>query len=47
MGSLSNMSMASLKNSIDEVRAQVYPRNETERKVRQFLPMTYILEACV
>ena len=33
MGSLSNISIASLKNSIDEVRAQVYPRNETEKKV--------------
>jgi hypothetical protein len=30
---LSNLSIASIKNSIDEVRAQVYPRNETERKV--------------
>ena len=37
MGSLSNISIASLKNSIDEVRAQVYPRNETERKVMAFL----------
>ena len=33
IGSLSNISIASLKNSLDEVRAQVYPRNETEKKV--------------
>jgi len=27
-------SLAQLKNQIDEVRAQVYPRNETEKKVK-------------
>eukprot|EP01038_Epipyxis_sp_PR26KG_P012250 gene12250-16423_t len=30
---VSNFSLATIKNSLDEVRAQVYPRNETERKV--------------
>ena len=33
IGSLSNISIASIKNSFDEVRAVVYPKNETERKV--------------
>lgn len=28
-----SFSLASIKNYADEVRAQVYPRNETERKV--------------
>ena len=32
-----NMSMASIRNSIDEMRAQVYPRNETEKKVYEAL----------
>ena len=31
--SLSNFSLASIRNQLDEVRAQVYPKNETERKV--------------
>jgi hypothetical protein len=30
-----NFSIASIKNSLDEVRAQVYPKNETEKKVRR------------
>ena len=30
---ISSFSIASIKNSLEEVRAQVYPRNETERKV--------------
>jgi hypothetical protein len=34
---LNNFSIASLKNTFDEVRAQVYPKNETERKVLIFL----------
>jgi len=34
---MNNLSMATIKNSIDEVRAQVYPRNETERKVYEAL----------
>lgn len=29
----SSFSLAALKNAADELRAQVYPRNETERKV--------------
>lgn len=33
---LNNFSIASLKNTFDEVRAQVYPKNETERKVLIF-----------
>ena len=41
MGSLSNISIASLKNSIDEVRAQVYPRNETEKKVPPLFPSLF------
>jgi ENTH domain len=32
-----NVSMASIRNSIDEMRAQVYPRNETEKKVYEAL----------
>ncbi len=32
MASLFNL--AAVKNTLDEVRAQVYPRNETERKVK-------------
>ena len=32
-----NFSIAGLKNQLDEVRAQVYPRNETERKVYEAL----------
>lgn len=35
--SLANFSLASLKNQFDEVRAQVYPKNETERKVFYFI----------
>ena len=31
--SFANFSLASIKNQIDEVRAQVYPKNETEKKV--------------
>ncbi len=34
MASLFNL--AAVKNTLDEVRAQVYPRNETERKVKLF-----------
>ena len=30
---LSNLSVASLKNSLEEVRSQVYPKNDTEKKV--------------
>ena len=33
---LSNITLASIKNQLDEVRAQVYPKNETERKVHSF-----------
>ena len=32
-----NFSIAGIKNQLDEVRAQVYPRNETERKVYEAL----------
>lgn len=32
--SISGFSLSSLKNTLDDVRASVYPRNETERKVR-------------
>jgi hypothetical protein len=32
-----NVSMASIRNSIDEMRAQFYPRNETEKKVYEAL----------
>lgn len=39
--SLPNFSLAAIKNSLDEVRAQVYPRNETERKARK-LSMLFI-----
>lgn len=35
--SIPNISMAGIRNSIDEVRAQVYPRNETEKKVYEAL----------
>jgi hypothetical protein len=36
--SLSSFSLAAIRNSMDEVRAQYYPKNETERKViRNFL----------
>lgn len=34
---LQNFSLAAIKNSLDEVRAQVYPRNETEKKVYEAL----------
>jgi epsin len=37
LSALSNISIASISNSIAEVRAQVYPRNETERKVYEAL----------
>jgi hypothetical protein len=30
---LQNFSLASIKNTLDEVRVQVYPKNETEKKV--------------
>jgi hypothetical protein len=33
LSNLPNFSIASIKNSLDEVRAQVYPKNETEKKV--------------
>lgn len=32
-----NISIAGIRNQIDEVRAQVYPRNETEKKVYEAL----------
>lgn len=32
-----NISMAGIRNQLDEVRAQVYPRNETEKKVYEAL----------
>ena len=32
-----NFSIAGLKNAADELRAQVYPKNETERKVRDIV----------
>lgn len=35
--SIPNVSMAGIRNSIDEMRAQVYPRNETEKKVYEAL----------
>ena len=35
MPSFSVPSVASIKNSLDEVRAQVYPKNETEKKVEE------------
>jgi hypothetical protein len=31
--SIPSFSLASLKSAADELRAQVYPRNETERRV--------------
>lgn len=31
------LSLASIKNSLDEVRGQYYPKNETERKVYEAL----------
>ncbi len=31
--SMQNFSLSALKNTLDEVRVQVYPRNETEKKV--------------
>jgi Fe-S cluster biosynthesis and repair protein YggX len=30
---MASFTIAAIKNQIDEVRAQVYPRNETEKKV--------------
>jgi hypothetical protein len=39
---VANLSLASIKNSLDEVRAQVYPRNETERKVSKNLELKNI-----
>jgi len=30
---MSSFTIASIKSQFDEVRAQVYPRNETEKKV--------------
>jgi epsin len=35
--SISGFSLSSLKNTLDDVRASVYPRNETERKVYEAL----------
>jgi hypothetical protein len=32
----SMFTLAAVKNTLDEVRAQVYPRNETEKKVGDF-----------
>jgi hypothetical protein len=32
-----NVSMAGIRNQFDEMRAQVYPRNETEKKVYEAL----------
>ena len=40
---LGNLSVASLKNSLDEVRAQVYPRNETEKKVIEVISIIFCL----
>jgi hypothetical protein len=34
---MSGFTLSSLKNSLDEVRAQYYPKNETEKKVQWFL----------
>lgn len=32
-----NVSLAGIRNQMDEMRAQVYPRNETEKKVYEAL----------
>ena len=37
MASFANFSIAGLKNAADELRAQVYPKNDTERKVYEAL----------
>jgi hypothetical protein len=34
--------LASLKNTLDEVRVQVYPKNETEKKVSIDVPWVFI-----
>jgi hypothetical protein len=34
---MSGFSLAALKNTLDEVRVQVYAKNETEKKVRLYL----------
>jgi len=37
MSTFSNFSLAALKNAADELRVQVYPKNETEKKVYEAL----------
>jgi epsin len=34
---MSGFSLSALKNTLDEVRVQVYPKNETEKKVYEAL----------
>lgn len=42
---LGNLSLASIKNTLDEVRVQVYPRNETERKVRKSIAVQILQQS--
>jgi hypothetical protein len=41
--SLSSFSLAAIRNQIDEVRAQVYPKNETERKVKKKFLILFLI----
>lgn len=41
LNNIQNISLSSIKNSIDEVRAQYMPNNETEKKV-SFISMKFL-----
>lgn len=40
---MSNFSLASLKNVAEELRAQVYPKNDTEKKVNYILTRSHLI----